>query len=229
MNRVDNRMTISSSGDIKIGNISLFEYLKKPAGTELGTAVYQAAKRARSPIGIRQVNTKRYTGKVILYTKEFLDEYFKAKYSLTSTKSTNMNETPSFFAASGTATLTSSGYSGNINTLSSTGINNSNVNSTLTIAGTGTNSGVVLQGNSTIRYSSLNLTENNMRPTQVKVAVFTITRDEDTNEINSSTFLKEFWVEQKNGVSIDLIVAKQLDKDFDPEFTIIKVLSTVSF
>ena len=70
---------------------------------------------------------------------------------------------------------------------------------------------------------------NNMTPRQVKVAVFTITRDSDTNEINSTTFVKELWVEQKNGVSIDLLVAKQLDKDFDPETTIIKVLSTVSF
>jgi hypothetical protein len=68
-----------------------------------------------------------------------------------------------------------------------------------------------------------------MRPTQVKVAVFTITRDSDTNEINSTKFLKELWVEQKNGASIDLIVAKHLDKDFDPETTVIKVLSTVSF
>lgn len=213
----------------KVANTSLFDYLGKAAGVPLGTAVYQAARRARSPIAIREVSTKRYTGKVVLYTKEFLDEYFKVKNKVTSTKNTNMNETTSFFAASGTATLTNSGYSGNINNLNSTGVNNSNANSTITIAGTGTNSGVVLQGNSTIRYSSLNLTENNMRPTQVKVAVFTITRDEDTNEINSSTFLKEFWVEQKNGVSIDLIVAKQLDKDFDPEFTVIKVLSTVSF
>lgn len=221
----------------QIGNISLFEYLKKPAGIELGTAVYQAARRARSPIGIRQVSTKRYTGKVILYTQEFLDEYFKVKNSLTSTKSTNMNETnsnwlttnPYLLPTTGTATNINSGYSGTINGCSNIGIDNSNVNSTLTIAGTGTNSGVVLQGNSTIRYTNSNLIENNMRPTQVKVAVFTITRDEDTNEINSSKFLKELWVEQKNGVSIDLIVAKQLDKDFDPETTIIKVLSTVSF
>lgn len=213
----------------QVGTISLFDYLKKPAGTELGIAVYQAARRARSPIGIREVSTKRYTGKVVLYTKEFLDEYFKVKSRLISTKSINMNETPSFFASSGTATLINSGYSGNINNLNSTGITNSNVNSTLTIAGTGIDSGVVLQGNSTIRYTNSNLIESNMKPTQVKVAVFTIKRDKDTNEINSSTFLKEFWVEQKNGVSIDLIVAKQLDKDFNPETTVIKVLSTVSF
>jgi hypothetical protein len=68
-----------------------------------------------------------------------------------------------------------------------------------------------------------------MTPRQVQVAVFTIKRDKDTNEINSTTFVKELWVEQKNGTSIDLLVAKKLDKDFDPENTIIKVLSTVSF
>ena len=88
-------------------------------------------------------------------------------------------------------------------------------------------SGLTLQGNSTLNYS--HQIQNSMTPRQVHVAVFTITRDSDTNEINSTKFLKELWVEQKNGTSIDLIVAKHLDKDFDPETTIIKVLTTVSF
>jgi hypothetical protein len=88
-------------------------------------------------------------------------------------------------------------------------------------------SGLTLSGNSTINFS--NQIQNNMTPKQVHVAVFTIHRDSDTNEINSTKFVKELWVEQKNGTSIDLIVAKHLDKDFDPETTIIKVLSTVSF
>ena len=111
--------------------------------------------------------------------------------------------------SSGTTTL---GYSGTIN------------------GGTGANfnQGLTLQGNSTINYST-NQIQNNMTPRQVQVAVFTIKRDKDTNEINSTTFVKELWVEQKNGTSIDLLVAKKLDKDFDPENTIIKVLSTVSF
>jgi len=100
---------------------------------------------------------------------------------------------------------------------------------------TGGYSGLTLSGNSTINYSNnLGLStavtpKNSMTPKQVHVAVFTITRDSDTNEINSTKFVKELWVEQKNGASIDLIVAKHLDKDFDPETTIIKVLSTVSF
>jgi hypothetical protein len=92
---------------------------------------------------------------------------------------------------------------------------------------TGGYSGLTLSGNTTLNYS--NQIQNNMTPKQVHVVVFTITRDSDTNEINSTKFLKELWIEQKNGTSIDLLVAKHLDKDFNPETTIIKVLSTVSF
>jgi hypothetical protein len=70
---------------------------------------------------------------------------------------------------------------------------------------------------------------NNMTPRQVKVAVFTIHRDPDTNEINSTKFVKELWIEKKNGTSLDLLVAKHLDKDFDPETTIVREIYTVSF
>ena len=118
-----------------------------------------------------------------------------------------LTNNPCSITTSGTTTL---GYSGtSINTIADS------------------YSGLTLQGNSTLNYS--NQIQNNMTPKQVHVAVFTIKRDKDTNEINSTTFLKELWVEQKNGTSIDLLVAKKLDKDFDPETTIIKVLSTVSF
>jgi hypothetical protein len=125
----------------------------------------------------------------------------------------------------GTSTI-AGGYPGtSINTnLGTVGMGNINPSTKLEVT-----SGLTLSGNSTINYSHSNLIPNNMRPTQAKVAVFTITRDSDTNEINSTTFVKELWVEQKNGASIDLIVAKHLDKDFDPETTVIKVLSTVSF
>lgn len=87
--------------------------------------------------------------------------------------------------------------------------------------------GLTLVGNSTIHYEPIQT--NKMTPKQVNVAVFTITRDVDTNEINSTKFVKQLWIEQKNGTSIDLLVAKQLGSDFDPETTVIKVLSTVSF
>jgi hypothetical protein len=69
---------------------------------------------------------------------------------------------------------------------------------------------------------------SNMRPQQVHVAVFTVERN-DKNEINSTKFVKELWVEQKNGTSIDLLVAKKLDKEFDPETTVVRVLYTVTF
>ena len=116
-------------------------------------------------------------------------------------------------------------YSGTIGTVSSgTTLGYSGTSITTITDG----SGLTLQGNSTINYST-NQFQNNMTPRQVNVAVFTITRDADTNEINGTKFVKQLWVEQKNGASIDLIVAKELDKDFDPETTIIKVLTTVSF
>jgi hypothetical protein len=110
------------------------------------------------------------------------------------------------------------------------------------ITGTGTITGTVVSSGNTfvgsvdtfLGLSSTNLTPTpitipNMRTQQVKVAVFTITRDADTNEINSTKFVKEFWVEQKNGASIDLIVAKQLDADFNPETTVIKQIHSIYF
>jgi hypothetical protein len=108
---------------------------------------------------------------------------------------------------------TLNGYSGTI----------SNGNSNYLLASSGTSI------NSNSLTFSTPLTYQNMRPQQVKVAVFTITRDEDTNEINSTKFVKELWIERKNGTSIDLIVAKQLDGDFDPETTVIKEITSISF
>jgi hypothetical protein len=139
-----------------------------------------------------------------------------------------MNETNSWLGTTGTATINTSGYSGNI------GMGTCNPSERLTVSGninsisTAVTPGLQLSGNSTINYST-NQIQNNMTPKQVNVAVFTITRDEDTNEINSTKFLKELWIEQKNGTSIDLLVAKQLGNDFDPELTIIKTLSIVNF
>ena len=108
------------------------------------------------------------------------------------------------------------------------------------IGGTGTgviSNGITFQGGTDTFLGSTatnlitipSISTENMTLKQVKVAVFTITRDEDTNEITSTKFVKELWVEKKNGTSIDLIVAKQLDADFDPETTVIKELFTISF
>lgn len=59
--------------------ISLFDYLGYPAGKELGEQVAAYAKIRKTKCSTRHVTTKTYTGPVMLYTKEFLNEYFEAK------------------------------------------------------------------------------------------------------------------------------------------------------
>lgn len=60
---------------------SLFEYLGKPAGLEVGKQVYAAAKAKGIKPDTREVKNPKYTGKVLVYPVEFLDEYFKPKSS----------------------------------------------------------------------------------------------------------------------------------------------------
>ena len=93
---------------------------------------------------------------------------------------------------------------------------------TTTIGTTGI--GLTISGNTS--YSISNSISNNMNR-QVKVAVFTVERD-DKGTITSSKFVKEFWVENKNGGSVVLAAAKQLDKDFDPDKTIIREVGTIT-
>jgi hypothetical protein len=90
-------------------------------------------------------------------------------------------------------------------------------------------------GNNTIlsngsEYNSLStlITNQNNMVKQVKVAVFTVERNED-NKVISSKLYGEFWVEVKNGSSLDLAIAKELSKDFDPANTVIKELYSFTF
>ena len=78
----------------------------------------------------------------------------------------------------------------------------------------------------TITYS--NQINNNMNQQQVKVAVFKVARNKE-GKVTSSTFLSEFWIEKKPGVSIDYAVAKQLIEDLSPDQIIIKEVYTMSF
>jgi hypothetical protein len=126
----------------------------------------------------------------------------------------------SLLASTGTSVNT--GYSGNINGYSGTSV------TTVTDG-----SGLTISGNSTINYPnnlglSTAITNSNNMSKQVKVAVFTVERN-DKNEVKSSKFVKEFWVEQKNGGSVVLAAAKQLDKDFDPDTTVIREIQVVQF
>ena len=56
--------------------ISLYDYLRRAAGSELGKKVHEAAVRVKEPVQTREVRTKTYTGLVCLYRREFLQEYF---------------------------------------------------------------------------------------------------------------------------------------------------------
>jgi hypothetical protein len=61
------------------GLISLYDYLGYAAGGELGKQVATAASKAKEKIGKRFVTNTRYKGEVLLYRREFLQEYFKTK------------------------------------------------------------------------------------------------------------------------------------------------------
>jgi hypothetical protein len=57
--------------------MSLFDYLGKAAGSDLGKAVAKAATMENIPIISRQVTTKTYSGQILVYPQSFLDKYFK--------------------------------------------------------------------------------------------------------------------------------------------------------
>ncbi len=58
--------------------ISLYDYLGRAAGNELGKQVADYAAAARVPHQIRQVVNTKYAGPIMLYPKAFLELYFKA-------------------------------------------------------------------------------------------------------------------------------------------------------
>lgn len=56
--------------------MSLYEYLGKAAGKDLGTQVYHAAKRNNIRWAKQEVSNPKYTGDVMTYPESFLKEYF---------------------------------------------------------------------------------------------------------------------------------------------------------
>jgi hypothetical protein len=64
---------------------------------------------------------------------------------------------------------------------------------------------------------------------QNKVAVFHVVRDED-DKIIKTEFLKELWVETKNGQSVEFQVARDEDlAEYDASELVIKIIATLSF
>jgi hypothetical protein len=64
---------------------------------------------------------------------------------------------------------------------------------------------------------------------QNKVAVFKVTRDED-EKITKTEFIKELWVETKNGQSVDFQVARDKDlADYEMSDLSIRTIYSVTF
>ena len=61
---------------MEIEMVSLYDYLKKPAGQELGKLVASAAMNEKIHIESKQVSTPKYKGNILMYPKTWLDEYF---------------------------------------------------------------------------------------------------------------------------------------------------------
>lgn len=59
--------------------MSLYDYLGRAAGKELGGKVFQTAMILKETVDERPVTNPKYTGNVHLYRREFLDEYFNKK------------------------------------------------------------------------------------------------------------------------------------------------------
>jgi NADPH-dependent 2,4-dienoyl-CoA reductase/sulfur reductase-like enzyme len=57
--------------------LSLYDYLKRPAGGELGLEVAAAARMQGIEIKTKEISNPKFTGKVLLYPKDFLEMYFR--------------------------------------------------------------------------------------------------------------------------------------------------------
>jgi hypothetical protein len=62
--------------------MSLYEYLGRAAGPELGKKVAEAAGKARVKIDSHYVENSRYKGDILKYPKEFLDSYFRPQTAI---------------------------------------------------------------------------------------------------------------------------------------------------
>jgi hypothetical protein len=85
--------------------------------------------------------------------------------------------------------------------------------------------------NSTVSFlNAINFTQSTSKQImQNKVAVFKVTRDKD-EKITNAEFIKELWVETKNGQSVDFQVARDKDlADYEMSDLSIRTIYTVTF
>jgi hypothetical protein len=71
-----NGFQINKQYKIKVMHQSLYEYLGHAAGSALGKDVAKAAKLNKITITSHNVSTPKYTGTILKYPVEFLDQYF---------------------------------------------------------------------------------------------------------------------------------------------------------
>jgi hypothetical protein len=88
--------------------------------------------------------------------------------------------------------------------------------------------GIMTPTNTTTMNANFTLNNNSTSMNQqVKVAVFKVTRNKH-NEIKSSEWVADFWIEKKPGVSIDYAVAKMLKDVYEADEIVIKEIFTVT-
>lgn len=56
--------------------MSLYDFLGRAAGGELGKQVAEAAAKAKVGFELKEVSNPKYKGSVMMYPKSFLTEYF---------------------------------------------------------------------------------------------------------------------------------------------------------
>ena len=56
--------------------MSLYDYLGRAAGGELGKQVAEAAAQAKVGFETKEVSNPKYKGLIMMYPKNFLDQYF---------------------------------------------------------------------------------------------------------------------------------------------------------
>ena len=59
--------------------LSLYDYLGRAAGSELGKKVADAAVTDKILISKKEVSNPKYKGEILMYPKEWLDKYFKVE------------------------------------------------------------------------------------------------------------------------------------------------------
>jgi hypothetical protein len=141
--------------------------------------------------------------------------------SKTNQKNNMFNTTSNSTLGVTTSLLTGSGLltGTNINGINGTGISGFTTSSPST----------TITGNLLVDSLSLSQKNTNNQIMQNKVAVFKVTRDEDEKVVKTQ-FLKEMWVETKNGQSVDFQVARDKDlADYEMSDLVIKTILSVSF